>query len=64
MVATGKIVLSSINYHVFRCFSNFPGGDYGERYFDEVSLDIHHTLYWCLLVAIECKAKVPCLPSR
>ena len=39
MAAIQKIVQSSMNYHLFRCFLDFPEAAYGEKFIDVLGPD-------------------------
>ena len=38
-VAIRRTIQSSTSYHLFRCFPDFPGTSYGERFADDANVD-------------------------
>ena len=48
-----KVILSSSSYHAYRCFPEFLGGAYGEKYIDAGTADgftpLSNGVFWWLL---------------
>ena len=53
MLMIRQILQSSMNYQFVRCFSNFPGASYGERFFDRRGADgftiLSSGFFWWLI---------------